>query len=278
MATDKASFPWWPILAGLIIGLTGGLVYAWFINPVEWVNIAPDRLGVDDQREYILLVAEAYMQERDLERARSRLVALGVHDIGDLVGVQADSALLRGDPPSEVRALSTLAEALGANPLAAAVFSGTVIPTSEMTTSPAIAQPFETPTPTIEILETPTSPTPTPTPPIIIALELVDRTRLCRENENEGLLQIQVTDRYGNGLPGIEILVEWEEGQDRFYTGLKPAIDPGYADFAMSADQVYRVTLVGLSDPVEGISSEICQAPEGRDVIPSYELVFSPLD
>jgi hypothetical protein len=269
-------FLWGVSLAGLVIGLVGGLVYAWFVNPVEFVNIAPDRLSAEDQREYVLLVAESYMQSQDIDRAQQRLAALGVRDIGQMVAVQADSALLRGGNPDEVRALATLAEALGAHPLAADVFSGTVAPTTVV----QLATPTDAPTPTVSVTLAPSATPNRPTPTLAVVgeteLELVEREDTCEDEGLVGLLEVSVRNRFDQGIPAVEVQVEWEDGQDRFFTGLKPDIDPGYADFQMVADRTYVVTLVGLSEPVVGLSSAGCLTPRGRTSIPSFRLIFAP--
>ena len=128
MQEDSPRFPWIALVIGLVIGIAGGLYYGWYINPVDWVNIGPDKLNAEDQQEYILLVSEAYLHEQEIARARARLAALGAKDIAELVSLQADEALLRGDDPNTVRALTTMAEALGGSPMAAEVFSGTSVP------------------------------------------------------------------------------------------------------------------------------------------------------
>jgi hypothetical protein len=71
-------------------------------------------------------------------------------------------------------------------------------------------------------------------------------------------------------------MVEWEEQQATFFTGLKPDVDPGYADFEMEPNRTYTVTLVGFSEPVLGIDSHACETPSGTAQAPTYQLVFAP--
>ena len=286
MQQRNTRFPWIALFIGLVLGLMTGLYYAWFVNPVTFVNIAPDQLSVEDQREYIQLIADAYLQEQDIGRARERLAVLGVRDVAELVSVQADSALLRGADTGQVRALSTLAEALGGQPLAADVFSGTVQPTSE--TAEITRVPTGTPTTTAtpeaqQPTATPTLETPTATPVLFpeTELSLVELEEICVEGPTAGRIEVYVRrddEEDAAGVPGIEVQVAWENGQDTFYTGLKPGIDPGYADFVMEAEQRYQLTLVGLSEPVVGLESSGCRTTEGRTSIPSYRLLFVPVD
>jgi hypothetical protein len=96
---------------------------------------------------------------------------------------------------------------------------------------------------------------------------VVERQQVCDGPEWAGVLQIYVQDVEGRGLPNVEAQVSWEGGWNRFFTGLKPEIDPGYADFRMSPGQVYDVVIWGTQ--VGDISTEGCPSePAG------WRLVF----
>jgi hypothetical protein len=92
------------------------------------------------------------------------------------------------------------------------------------------------------------------------------------------LLRIYVRDRLGSGVPGVEIEVSWPGGKDRFFTGFKPEIDAGYADFEIRLDELYQVELVSVETvkPVPEIrinSDTLCpDLPVGIE--PSWQLVF----
>ena len=121
----------------------------------------------------------------------------------------------------------------------------------------------------------------TPTPQIIkeTDLNLVERETICETGSDSGRIEILVLNRDEIGIPGVEILVEWgdeEEKTDTFFTGLNPTVNPGYADFDMIADQVYSVTLVDLAEPVVGLDSENCLTGAGEESIPTYRLIFAP--
>lgn len=272
-------FTWKNFLIGLAIGLVGGLIYAWLINPVAYQDVGPDRLNSDDRQAYILLVSEAYLQDGNLSRARTRLNLLGGDDPAELVAEQANQAFSDGADPEEVRALSVLAEALGGQPLAEEVFSGTLAPTSapfEVTLedTPGILPPQA-------ITITPAAPTELPpTSPNTVdqetELDLIARTIICEDDYPAGQIEIYVVDSAGQGIPGIRTLIEWDDGQDIFFTGLKPEIDPGYADYDMEPNRIYRLTLVGLTEPVVGIESSTCGTPSGRAQLPTYRLEFAP--
>ncbi len=281
MHDPKRRFPWITLTMGLALGLIGGLIYAWFLDPVTYVDVAPDRLRAEDRQAYILLVSEAYLQDRDLERARARLNALGVRDVGQVVAAQADAAFSSGAPVEQVRALTLLAEALGAHPLAAEVFSSTLaVPTSR---APATATPtFEAmPSPTPSA--TPFTPTPTPEPPTSTpvpipsaAFSLREQAIICEDDAPHGRIEVYVYDDNGRGVPAVEVRVEWAGGAESFYTGLKPDVDLGYADFEMQPNLTYSVKLVGLGQPVVGLEALACETPSGQSAMRTYRLIFTP--
>jgi hypothetical protein len=70
--------------------------------------------------------------------------------------------------------------------------------------------------------------------------------------------------------------VRWNDGESRFFTGLKPELGPGYADFQMSESEEYIVDMPGLSDPVStALSAVPCVDPiTGELAITSYRVIF----
>jgi len=67
------------LLIGIFFGLLLGLLFGWVIRPVEYIDTAPEALRDDFRSDYVLMVAEAYLVDRDLELARYRLASLGSH-------------------------------------------------------------------------------------------------------------------------------------------------------------------------------------------------------
>jgi len=61
----------------ICIGFAGGLVYGWFINPVKYVNTLPDTLRADYKADYVLMVAEIYQADKNVDGAKLRLSFLG---------------------------------------------------------------------------------------------------------------------------------------------------------------------------------------------------------
>jgi hypothetical protein len=68
---------WILFLITIAIGLAAGLGYAWFVNPVQYVDTSPNTLRTDYKADYVLMVAETYQVDGDLGAAVRRLAALG---------------------------------------------------------------------------------------------------------------------------------------------------------------------------------------------------------
>ena len=62
------------------------------------------------------------------------------------------------------------------------------------------------------------------------------------------------------GLPaaGIELTITWLNGQDTFFTGFKPEINHGYADYKMTAGIEYALGLSDGSTRITGIRANQC--------------------
>jgi hypothetical protein len=68
---------WIRFLLALLVGAAGGLFYGWQIDPVKYVDTTPDSLRSDYRSDYVLMVAEAYQSDHDLDLAARRLALLG---------------------------------------------------------------------------------------------------------------------------------------------------------------------------------------------------------
>jgi len=88
------------------------------------------------------------------------------------------------------------------------------------------------------------------------------------------LIQVVVTTASGDPIPGVEIVVIWDEGEDHFFTGLKPELGLGYADFTMTPGVVYTLQLPGSGEPVTGLQVESCVGEDGQVYSGSWRLVF----
>ena len=58
---------WIKTLLFFLLGLAGGLIYGWLVNPVEYVDTTPDFLRQDYTTDYVLMVAESFSASGDTE-------------------------------------------------------------------------------------------------------------------------------------------------------------------------------------------------------------------
>ena len=72
----------------------------------------------------------------------------------------------------------------------------------------------------------------------------------------------------------IELVVTWDEGENHFFTGLKPELGLGYADFVMTPSVVYSVRLADGGQPVNDLTAAECQAEDGSRFWGSWLLIF----
>ena len=108
----------WPLILLASVALLGGmglgLWYGWVLDPVEYRDTDVSHLASVYRDEYVLMVAETFMLEGDLDAARARLALLAVPDLPGRVADQAQAALARNASQLDVQALARLAAALGA--------------------------------------------------------------------------------------------------------------------------------------------------------------------
>jgi hypothetical protein len=292
------------LLLGLLAGLGLGLVYSWRISPVTYVDANPAILRADFKDQYRVVIAAAYASSHDLARTRARLDLLSDTDsIGEL-SAQAQRMTGASESFEDTQILAQLAtdlqQGFASNsttsvPVVNTPFIGTPFIASSST--PDLETPFveEETTPTIEFLEptviptlsfeqTPLAPqqlstatprpTSTPTPGISMPFTLVGQDTVCDVDLNPGLLQFILTDSRRDQVAGIQIIVTWAEGEDRFFTGFKPEVGDGYADFIMQADTVYSVRVVEGGSFVPDISAPTCTEADGGNYLGGLLLTF----
>jgi hypothetical protein len=298
---------WWlgGFLFGFAVGLALSLTYGWVLDPRP-LPVRPADLSPAAKATYLRLIAAAFAHDHNEERARSRLAKLEEPDIDATLVELTERTINNEQDIRDITALIALSTALGQTSSAMIPFIATPTPLPTSTSTPAptpTPRPTETPTPLTPIptatatptetpiptqTSTPTAtgtptatrtatPTRTPTPGPDAPYGVAQSVPLC-DNTNGGLLRIYVRDRLGAGVPGIEIKVSWPGGQDRFFTGFKPEIDPGYADFQIKLDELYQIELVSVETtkpvPEIRIDSDTLCPDLPRGVAPSWQLVF----
>jgi hypothetical protein len=63
-------------LIAIAAGAALGLLYGWVVNPVKYINTPLYSLKADYKADYVLMVAEIYHQDNDLNAAVERLQKL----------------------------------------------------------------------------------------------------------------------------------------------------------------------------------------------------------
>ena len=268
----------WYLLTGLMIGLGLGLLYAWVISPVQYIDTEPASLAERYKDEYRKVIALAYQANQNIGRARERAALIDADNPARALAAQAQRLLAANLSPREARALAVLASDLGQQqspaaaasqasptaPEAAQLLSETpagedLLPTATLDLALAIqtaTAPLPTATPTVTLTPAPTfTPRPTATPPEVqeAVFILSDNEERCEADAQPGLLQVEVSDSQGNPLPGIRIVVLSQDNEDTFYTGLVPEISLGYADYKMQDGISYAIKVGEASQTIEGI-------------------------
>ena len=97
----------------------------------------------------------------------------------------------------------------------------------------------------------------------------------CKDDLGTPLVIVQAYDAAGQGVPGVEAVVEWDGGESHFFTGLKPELGTGYADFAMTPGVVYTLRLAAGGQIIPNLTPTECEAQDGGRYWGSWVLVFT---
>ncbi len=283
------------LLLALAVGFGLGLTYAWVIAPVQYVEAEPRILRDDFKDHFRSAIAAAYASNADLERARARLNLLGDPDPSQALVAQAQRMLAAGESPEVVQHVALLASALDGemaanqpSPTTETPFADTLSPPENITET--LVQPevtatalSTTPEPTTEIETTNTPlpqlsatprPTRTPTATLGAPYQLIGEETVCEPDLAEGLLQVVVFDIRRNQIPGVEIVVTWSNGEEHIFTGLKPEMGHGYADFLMTPDVSYSVRMADGGTPASELSAPECENENGNPYLGGLRLTF----
>lgn len=103
---------WFRFFIVLIIGFGIGLLYGWVISPVEYVDTFPETLRDDYKADYVLMVAEIFQAEGDINLAVERLAFLGFTSPQTLVEQAMYAAIQSGYAPADLGLLRNLSDAL----------------------------------------------------------------------------------------------------------------------------------------------------------------------
>jgi hypothetical protein len=282
-------FPWEALLI-LAIGFGLGLYYAWMISPIRYIDTIPAALRTDFKEQYRVLIAASYSSTHDLARAKTRLALLDDNDPIQALNAQAQRMLSDGQPSDLIQQVTTLANDLqsGVAQIPPTAMTGSTISVNDLTATPsaptsgtATPQVISNESPTLEIVNTnfpvqtfTPRPTYTLTPTSGAPFVLLGNDKVCKPNLTEGLMQISVMDGRGHQMPGVEIIITWEGGEEHIFTGLKPDIANGYADYVMQANVTYTVRIAESGTPVPNLSAPTCIDSNNQNYLGGLHLTF----
>ncbi len=282
----------WGILLALIAGLGLGLGYSWVLSPRRVTNAQPAALRADFKDQYRSLIAASFAANGNLPRAQARLALLEDASSAEALNAQAQRMLANSQNFERAELVVALASALeaGSAPISAPTVE--VVSNAGITFTATSAPPptdlpllfteappaFETALTVIEtqptVIEATPRPTLTFTPTPGEPFSLNAEETVCNENLPNGLLQVLILNRSRRQLAGVEIILTWEGGEERFFTGLKPELGNGYADYTMTAGVSYTVELARGSEVARNISAPTCRDPEGASFLGGIKLTF----
>lgn len=241
---------WLLFLFCLALGVAGGLAWAWLVAPARPNDTTPAALNGFDRAIYLHLVADNFAADGDRTRAAVRLEALGADGVAHLVALLGEE-LRAGRGGSDTLRLAVLAAALHVDAPEVALLA------------PPLALPAATPPPAA--LDT----TSTIGPPTGL-YELIRQEPLCVPGQATRGILVTVNDSLDAPLANIPITVNWDEGQNTFYTGFAGDGNIGTADFDMTAGQSYSLRVGDDAPAVAGLAAQTC--PDGQEG--GWQLVF----
>lgn len=102
------------LVLALVVGAAAGLAYGWLVQPVKYVDTAPASLRADYRTDYVVMVAEVFQADGNLETARVRLAALGPQPPLDAVTAALEYTVSHGADRTDLDTLNQLAVKLRA--------------------------------------------------------------------------------------------------------------------------------------------------------------------
>jgi hypothetical protein len=245
----------------LVLGLIAALYYAWVLEPVVYVAASPARLNDRFKKEYLFLVSESYAADGNWSLAQERLAALDDPNIEMRVSQELESYLRRGESASRMRNLAVLAKQLGVDSVAIGIF----VPqdAESNTPSPTLpATPERTRPPSRTPIATITS-TPPPAPTAVPNYRMLSQEQICLDDVPAPRIEVEVVDAFLEPEAGVEVIIQWNEGVDHFFTGFQPEKGLGHGDFRMEPDVTYQVYLADGSPTIDDLRIETCLEREG---------------
>jgi hypothetical protein len=277
----------WDILLALLAGMGLGLVYSWVIAPLRVIDAAPVALRADFKDDYRSAIAAAYAANGNLPRAQARLSLLKDSDPVEALNAQAQRMMGSTDSFPQADQVVALARALNENAdnIPTSISATEIVNHIEVTFTATVPPPLpdvpilltetQLPVETQPILITSTPrPTVTPVPTLGAPFALTGQENTCDTNWPDGLLQVIVLNSNRRQMAGVKIIITWDGGEEQFFTGLKPELGNGYADYTMTPNIAYTIQLAAGSDVATGLTTPTCQSQSGETFFGGIKLTF----
>jgi len=279
----------WEIILALLAGFAAGLVYSWVISPLRVTDAAPVALRADFKDSYRAAIAGSYAATSNLSRAQARLSLLKDSNAIEALNAQAQRMLASGDSAKQADQVAALAVALeeGAGSAPTSIPNTEIANNIQKDSTATLPPPPPDSTLILTVTETQPSaeteivpvvstprPTRTPVPTLGAPFALIGQDSICDSNLPDGLLQVIVLNSNRRPMPGIKITITWDGGEEQFFTGLKPELGDGYADYLMTPNITYTIQLASGSDVATEINASTCQASDGTTFLGGIKLTF----
>lgn len=267
----------WYLLTGLLLGLALGLIYSWAISPVTEVDTHPHLLREDYKDIYRSLVSRAYQANQNLPRAQARLELIGDEDPALALAAQAQRFLAENGDSEMAKILASLSAAMQ---IAAGPVPSPLPPTAtsgvDATPTPGPSQIQGTDAEGDSGADPGANASPTPSPTTAPPFILQDSSPVCDPTLGESLVQVIATNGAGEGVPGVTLEISLGiDPKEVFYTGLKPELGLGYADYLAEPGLTYQLDVPDSGLVVSEIELPACQNDSGDSYWGSWEIYIT---
>jgi hypothetical protein len=102
---------WIRFFIAMAIGAAAAMYYGWKLNPVRYPETTPETLRVDYKTDYVLMVAEVYRAEGDIDLAARRLALISTDKPLKAVTAAIKEAKSIPLPPNDILVMQALGDA-----------------------------------------------------------------------------------------------------------------------------------------------------------------------
>jgi hypothetical protein len=268
----------------LIAGMALSLALTRAQGPLQRGNAEPWQLGADDRNHYIIAIALEYGHRGDLALALEKLIAMRppqdpLQALADAACALGGSGYLHNDSGiMAVRSAVALYSAQGRSGCAEQLLppdttDDTPASIDDQDADAAMAQPLPTKPPLPASNLAPSIRRAAPTPAPQRSFEARAARSFC-DSANPAIIEINVVDYLGRGIPGQRIRVRFSDQEDLFVSGLKVDRGDSYADFQMEEGIDYAIDMPGAAGALgASLSTGACYSGNRR-TLKSWRVTF----